>query len=209
MRAPLTLPERTYLLAYDRDRDRMGRCRWLAYAVRAAALADLTATGHIVDDRGHATAVDGVRPPVDPILRDVLAEVAATGRGGRKWSTLVTRHRRETENAVAARLDADGYIRLESPATWWRGARVELRDPRAVTRNADAFAATVRGATPIERTPPADVALIAILAVASIRTGLTKEQRREYADRVKAAIAAAGAAADGLKRAIRDANTVS
>lgn len=205
MRAPLTLPGRTYLLSFDRERDRLGSRSWLGYALRTAAVVDLLTTGHLTDEGGRAIPVAGGRQPADPVLRAVLDEIVAAG--GKKWRSLPSRGRPWIEKAVAAQLDADGYIRVEPKSAWWRRSRIELRDPRAVTRLADSVDAILRGPMPIERTAPADVALIAILAVAKIRTGLNRTQQREYADRIKAAIAAAGAPVDGLKHAIRQASS--
>jgi hypothetical protein len=205
MRAPLTLPGRTYLLAFDRERNRLGSRTWLGYALRTAAAVDLLTTGHLADEGGRAIPVAGIRRPADPVLRAVLDEIVAAG--GKKWRALPNRGRPWITKAVAAQLDADGYIRVEPTSAWWRRSRIELRDPRVVTRLADSVDAIVRGSMPIERTPPADVALVAILAVAKIRTGISRTQEREYADRIKAAIAAAGAPIDGLKHAIRQANS--
>jgi hypothetical protein len=202
MRKPLSLAGRTYLLAFDRDRDRLANRTWLGYALRGAALAELVAAGRVVDDNGRAVAVPGVRPPSDPVLRAVLADL-----GGRRWRALAGRNRRETERAVAAGLEADGYIRVLRPATRWRRSRIELRDPRALTRLTEQVSAIIRGPLPIARTPAVDVALIAILAAAGIKTGITKLQRGEYADRIAAAITAAGAPIDGMKHAISQARS--
>lgn len=204
MRTPLSLPGRTYLLAFDRDRDRMANRQWLAYALRAAALAELVIGGHLADVDGVAVPVPGVRPPDDPVLRGVLDDV-----GRRKWRALAGRQRRETQNAVAAQLVAAGYLGVERAATRWRRALIEVRDPLVLTRLTEQVSATLRSPLPINRTPRADVALIAILAVAGIKTGLTKVQRREYADRIAAAVTAAGAPIDGLKHAISQARAAS
>jgi Golgi phosphoprotein 3 (GPP34) len=197
----LSLPTRIYLLAYDQDRDRLAHRTWLGHALRAGALADLLAGGYLTDAGGRAATVAGPPPPADPVLRHVLADT-----GNRRWRTLVGRDHRGTENAVVAHLDAAGLIRIESPATLWRRPRIELRDPRGRSRLAEQVSATLRGPLPIDRTDAADVTLIAILAVAGLTTAITRAQRKEYADRIAAAVTAAGAPVAGLKQAIRQAS---
>ena len=200
MTTSLSLPGRVYLLAFDRERDRLGSRMWLGYALRAAALAELVVDGRVIDEGGRGVAVAGVRPPNDPVLRAVLEDL-----GGRTWRALASRRRREIENAVAAQLDASGHIRILRPTTVWRRSRIELHNPRLHTRLTERVSAILRGSVPVDRTPPVDVALVAILAVAEIRSGMTKSQRKEYADRVTAAIKSAGPPIDGLKHAISQA----
>jgi hypothetical protein len=146
------LAAQTYLLAYDRDREKVRGRTWLGYTLRAAALADLWATGHLVDGGGRAVAGPEVAPPADPVLRDIWADATATPR---RWEALINRDRRGIEKAILAQLETAGTIGIERPATWWRGARIEVRDPLALTRLAAGVAATLRGPHRLERLPAA------------------------------------------------------
>jgi Golgi phosphoprotein 3 (GPP34) len=203
MQLPESLPARVYLAAYDAERNRLTGRSWLGYALRGAALADLLLSGHIVDDNGRVQPGTLRTASTDPVLQDVLSEVVAAP--GVRWRSLVNRHRRETKNAVAAQLDAGGWIQLDRPATWWRRSRISLRDVRSVSRVKEQVAAVLRSPMPIDRTPPTEVALVAVLALAEIRTAISRDQKRQYGDRIKAAVVAAGPPIDALKHAISQA----
>jgi hypothetical protein len=199
MTPPTSLPARAFLLSWDRERDKLNR-HWLPHLLRAAALSDLWASGDIVDQDGHAAVAAG-RPPSDPVLRDVWTEV---GEAPARWRALVGRKRRETEDAVTEQLDAAGAIRIERAATRFRRPLLEVRNPLLFTRASDRFGAVLRSS---ERMTAADAALIGVLSVAGMRTAISKEQRREYADRIAKAVALGGPAVPALRHAISQARS--
>jgi len=203
MQLPESLPARVYLAAFDTERDRLTGRTWLAYALRSAALADLRLSGHIVDENGRVAPGTERHEPRDPVLRHVWSEVVAAP--GRRWRSLVGANRRTTKDAVTGQLDDGGWVQVDRPATWWRRSRVTVRDARAVGRVKEQVAASLRSPMPIERLAATDVALIAVLAVAEIRTAISKEQKREHGARIKSAIAAGGPPIDALKHAIAQA----
>ena len=98
-------------------------------------------------------------------------------------------------------------IRVLRESTWWRGSKIELTDPRVRTRLEARVAAILRGPTPVDRLDPRDVALVAVLVTGEVRTGVSKTQRRDHADRVAAVVARGGPAVVGLKRALRAARS--
>jgi hypothetical protein len=205
MSLPDSLPARAYLLAYDRDRDRLTGQMLLAYALRGAALVDLWTSGHVVDEDGHVGVPTGARPPADPVLRGVWDEVIDGDRRG--WEAWIRRHRGETEASVRSHLEAGGWIRVVRPGTRFRRARIEMRDPRVLTRLATQVGSALRGPTPIERLDSRAVGLVAVLAAADVRTAISKERKREYAQRIDAAVARSGPAVVALKRALRQARS--
>jgi hypothetical protein len=203
MTTPDSVPARAYLLAYDRERQRFGGRMWLGYTLRGAALADLWATGHLTDTDGRPAT--GTRPPADPVLRAVWTEIAE--HGPRSWESWVKRNRGATDTAIRTQLAADRCVRVIREPTWWRPAKIEISDPRVFGRLDARVGATLRGPTPIARVHPRDTALVAVLVTGDVRTGISKAQRREHATRIDAAVAAAGPAVAGLKRALRQARS--
>lgn len=199
MRTPHSVAATAYLLHYDRGRGRL-RSTWLGYAVRAAALSDLWAAGGLIDDGGRARATNR-RPPTDPVLRELWSEVSDAPV---RWRTLIRRNRRRTENAVAAELEVGGTIRINRPARRFRRADIEMRDPLVLTRLEARVGALLRSADPFA---PADAALIGVLAVADVRTAISKQRAREYADRIATAVAGGGPAVPALRHAIRQARS--
>ena len=120
----------------------------------------------------------------------------------RRWQHWI--RQRNIEELV--RSDLTGrWIRIERPARFLRRARVSVRDPRALTRLHSLVAATVRGPTPVDRLPERDVMLVALLAVADVRTVISRDRRRDQARRIDQMIEQAGAPAAALRRAITQA----
>jgi Golgi phosphoprotein 3 (GPP34) len=200
---PESLPARAYLLGIDPEAGRIADRTWFGYTLRAAALADLHARGHLVDDAG-AAATHGP-PPRDPVLRSVWDEV---GEGQPiRWNTLIRRRRRELESAVREQLADGGWIRVTREPTRFRAARIEMRDPRALTRVTAHLHATLRGVMPISRADPRDAALVAVLAAGGVKTALPKELRRRYDRRIADAITRTTPVAGALKSALRQARS--
>ncbi len=203
MTIPDSVPARAYLLAYDVDRERLTGRTWLGYTLRAAALADLFATGHLtdVDGRPHA----GSRRPADPVLAAVWKEISDDKP--RSWERWVGRGRGEIDRAVRAQLVAARVIRVTREPTWLRTAKIEITDPRARTRLDARVGAALRGPTPVNRLDPRDAALVAVLVIGEVRAGVSRTQKREYATRVAAMVARGGPPMIGLKRALRAARS--
>ncbi|HEY2793324.1 MAG TPA: GPP34 family phosphoprotein [Micromonosporaceae bacterium] len=199
MTPPTSLPARAYVLSWDRDRDRPSRT-WTGYVLRAAALSDLWATGELADRDGRVV-LTGRTPPSDPVLRDVWTEI---GDAPDRWKHLVARNRSQIEKAVARQLDQAGVIGIEREATRLRRARVEVRNPLTFTRTFDRLGALLRSS---ERLSDPDAALIGVLSVAGVRTAISKEHSREYADRIARAIAQSGPAVPALRHALHQARS--
>ena len=202
---PETVPGRTYLLAYDRDRGRLAGRMWLGYTLRAAVLAELWATGQLIERDGRPSVPPTGRPPTDPVLREVWQEIADDKP--RRWDGWIKRNRGGTEAAIRRQLATQRFLRVEREPTWWRPAKIEITDSRVHTRLDARVGATLRGPMPIDRVDARDAAVIAVLVTGDVRTGVSKLQRREYADRITAAITRCGPPVAGLKRALRQARS--
>jgi hypothetical protein len=89
----------------------------------------------------------------------------------------------------------------------WRTSRIDVRDPLAVSRLGDRVRALLRGPQRFARLPRTDAALVGLVAVAGMRTAISKELKREYADRIAEAIALGGPAVGALRRVLRQARS--
>jgi hypothetical protein len=197
---PDTVAGRAYLALYDRDRGRLARRSWTGQLLGAAAVADLFLRGYLADDGGT------VKPAVDLPVPDngVLAEVwrRVTDDRPRRWQHWI--RQRNIEELVRADLTGR-WIRIDRPPRLLRRARVSVRDPRVLTRLHSLVAATLRAPTPVDRLPERDVMLLALLAVADVRTVIPRDRRRDHARRIDQMIEQAGPPAAALKRAVTQA----
>ncbi|GAA4983811.1 GOLPH3/VPS74 family protein [Kitasatospora paranensis] len=196
---PGSLPGMLYLLAYDPERGRLTGTRNLEMLLRAAALTELLHRGLLRDADGKAAIAAKAPAGLDPLLGELLAEVAE--RRPTAWRTIVAR-RRHTVRTVTAQLAAAGLLRTEQhrilglfPAT-----RIELRDPRPRRALVATFDAALR--TPLGRVEPRAAALVALAAAAQLRLLLSHRRRREHRDRIRQLTLLCGPLPLALRQAI-------
>ncbi len=200
---PDTLTGRAYLAMYDRDRGRLTSRRWAGQLLGAAAVTDLYLGGYLADDGGLAKAAASRDAPGNAVLAEVWRRV--TDSRPRRWQHWV--HQRKIEELVRADLTGR-WIRVERPAGFLRRARISPRDPRTLTRLSALVTAALRGPMPVDRLPERDTALAALLAIADIRTVITRDRRREHARRIDQMIEHTGPPAIALRRAINQARHI-
>lgn len=197
MSLPESLPERMYLLAYDVDKNRLTGRSQLGLVLRAAALAELYLTERLTDDGGRPR-VTGGRPTGDPLLDDLLRQIA-DGRP-KAWYRWVGRQEHGTVRAVRDRLEADRRISVTRRVL--RPAKVELRDRLAVKEYADGVRAALR--RPAARAEPRTAAVLALAARGEIRTVVSRRERREQRKRLDELAVYTGPVADALRKAMRN-----
>src|SRR5215471_6548508 len=110
MTLPESLPARLYLLAYDTEKNRVTAQSRLGLVLRAAALADLYLTGRVTDENGKARAAGDRRPAGDPLLDEVLQQVAE--HRPRSWQGWIA-HGHPAIRTVRTQLEDERYIRVE------------------------------------------------------------------------------------------------
>jgi len=200
MAVPDSLPQRVFLLAYNPDKGRVGMGTNLGAMLRAAALADLYLRDHLTDAGGRA-AVDVRRPCHDPVLEEVVEEIA--GSKPRKWQSWVGRRQRAIIGAVRRQLSDGGLVRLEPrrilglfPTT-----RVTIRDPRVRKE----LLGRVNGAlrNPIDRVDPADAVLVAIVAAGELTIVLDRKTKRANKRRIQGLTELSGPVGPALHKAIQ------
>jgi hypothetical protein len=106
MDAPMSLPQKLYLLAYDVGRQRLGSRLELGYALRAAALVDLAHRGHLSNQDGRVQVEDP--HCADHVLNAVLTQIAGTTP--RSWRHWVRAGHRSITGAVQDQLHVLGRI---------------------------------------------------------------------------------------------------
>lgn len=200
---PDTVAGRAYLALYDRDRGRLARRSWTGQLLGAAAVADLYLRGYLADDGGTVKPAADLPVPGNGVLAEVWRRIADDRP--RRWQHWV--RQRNIEELVRADLTGR-WIRIDRPPRLLRRARISVRDPRALTRLHSLVAATLRGPTPVDRLPERDVMLVALLAVADVRTAISRDRRRDQARRIDQMIERAGPPAAALRRAITQARRV-
>jgi len=196
MTLPESLPARLYLLAYDTEKNRVTAQSRLSLVLRAAVLADLYLAGRVTDENGKARATGDRRPTGDPLLDEVLQQLAE--HRPRSWQGWIA-SRQPTVRTVRTQLEAGLYIRVEHRMIL--PDRVELRDRRAVKQYADEVRAELRG--PASRTEPRTAAVLALAARGEIATVISRSERREYRQRLDELAIYTGPIADSLRKAWR------
>jgi hypothetical protein len=197
---PDTLPGRAYLTLYDRERGRLASRSWTGQLLGAAAVAELYLRGYLADDAGVAKPAAGHPAPANAVLAEVWQRIAEDKP--RRWQHWI----RQRNIEALVRIDlSHRFIRIDRPPRILRRARVSLRDPRALTRLHSLVGATLRGPTPVDRLPSGDAMLVALLAVAGVRTVVPRDRRRQHARRIDQMIERAGPPAAALRRAISQA----
>ncbi|PSK96283.1 Golgi phosphoprotein 3 GPP34 [Murinocardiopsis flavida] len=200
----LTLPQRLYLLSYDIDQNRFDPVS-IAYRGQllcAAALAQLTAAGQL---RVHNATAERTtaRPPEDPFLADVLADVSPDKP--RHFNSAVYLRAAEAEKAVREQLTANGTITVDRgralgifpTRTVTLGHPEQVRVLREHTRNA------VLAGHDAAAVPFGDAALAAIAAEGDIWTAFTPGERSAHRPMLTAIQERFDTAVPGLRIAIR------
>ena len=196
MTLPESLPARLYLLAYDTEKNRVTAQSSLGLVLRAAVLADLYLTGRVTDDNGKARGTGDRRPTGDPLLDEVLQQLAE--HRPRSWQGWIA-SAQPTVRTVRTQLEASLCIRVEHRMIL--PDRVELRDRRAVEQYADEVRAELRG--PASRTEPRTAAVLALAARGEVATVISRSERREYRQRLDELAVYTGPIADSLRKAWR------
>lgn len=200
MEVPDSLPQRVFLLAYNPDKGKVGLGTHLGAMLRAAALAGLYLDGRLTDERGRA-AVPARRPCADPVLEELLEEIA--GSKPRKWQSWIDRGHRATVSAVRGQLGDAGVVRLEPrrilglfPTT-----RVTLRDPRVRKQLLGRVSGALKN--PLGRVDPADAALVTIVAAGNLQHVLDRKARRTDKRRIEELAGLSGPIGPALRKAVR------
>lgn len=196
MTLPESLPARLYLLAYDTKKNRMTAQSQLGLVLRAAALADLYLAGRVTDENGKVHATGDRRPTGDPVLDEVLQQLAEDRP--RSWYGWIARGQ-PTVRTVRTQLEAGLCIRVEHRRLL--PDRVELLDPVAVQRYADELRGEL--SRPASRTEPRTAAVLALAARGEIATLISRSERREHRQYLDELAASTGPIADALRKAWR------
>ncbi len=196
MTLPESLPARLYLLAYDTEKNRVTAQSQLGLVLRAAALADLYLTGRVTDENGKARAAGDRRPTGDPLLDEVLQQLAE--HRPRSWQGWIARGL-PTVPTVRTQLEAGQCIRVEHRMIL--PDRVELLDRVVVQRYADELRAELR--RPASRTEPRTAAVLALAARGEIATVISRSERREHRQYLDELAVYTGPIADALRKAWR------
>jgi hypothetical protein len=199
---PATLPARLYLLAYDRQKRRIRGGGHLGLALRAAALADLYLTGHLVDERGKAhTAI--APKPTDPILQAVLEQVEASTP--RRWTHWIAKHAGRTPRAVRDELERSGWLHIEPrrilgiiPAD-----QIGLRQEHQVARLMTDATNLIRSGQLVSRLDRRQTTLVALATTAGLPTVMSGAERRQYKARLAEFGDQVGPVIPALRKAIQ------
>lgn len=196
MTLPESLPARMYLLAYDAGKNRMTAHSRLGLVLRAAALTDLYLAGRVTDENGKARVAGDQRPAGDPLLDEMLRQLAE--HRPRSWQGWIA-HGKPAIRTVSAQLEADLRIRVEHRRIL--ADRVELRDPYVVQQYADELRAELR--RPASRPAPRTAAVLALADRGEITTLISRSERREHRQRLDELAVSTGPIADALRKAWR------
>ena len=196
MTLPESLPARLYLLAYDTGKNRVTAQSQLGLVLRAAALADLYLAGRVTDENGKARVTGDRRPTGDPLLDEVLQQLAE--HRPRSWQGWIA-HGQPAVRTVRTQLEAGLCILVEHRRI--RPDRVDLRDRPAVQRYADEVRAELR--RPASRTEPRTAAVLALAARGEISTVISRSERREHRRYLDELAVCTGPIADALRKAWR------
>jgi Golgi phosphoprotein 3 (GPP34) len=202
---PQALPGRLYLLAYDRQKGKLRGGAFLAYALRAAALADLNLSGHLVDEGGKVHTAIGPTPK-DPFLKAVLDQIGESKP--RSWQHWVTKSVGQAPRAVRDQLEHAGWLRIEPrrilgiiPAD-----TIGLRQEHLVARLLTESLNPLRRGQLIARIDRRQAALVALAATAGLPTVLSGAERRQHKQRLLEFADRGGPAITALRKAIESHN---
>lgn len=198
----LTLPEKTYLLTYDVQREKLTNGRFRGQLVRAAALIELTIGGQLTDRDGKAAGTSA-NPPADPLLATVLAELGPDQ--ARSWRRLVDHRPRAAEHAVRGSLTDKGIVTVREGKVLGLLPRFDVipADPAKIATLQQAARAAVAPETPVEKVPVEDAALAVLAAAGEVTTVFSRMERRRHKERLQQLGARLGGVAPALHRAIQ------
>ena len=194
MTLPDSLPARLYLLAYDTKKNRITARSQLGLVLRAAALTDLYLAGRVTDENGKVRATGDPRPTGDPLLDEVLQQLAE--HRPRSWRGWIA-HGQPAVRAVRAQLEAGRIIRVEHRMIL--PDKVELLDRTAVARYGSELRAELR--RPVSRVEPRAAAVLALAARGEIATVISRSERREHRQYLDELAVYTGPIADALRKA--------
>lgn len=199
--ATLSLPQRLYLLSWDRERRRFTGSGERDLLLRAGALAELLLAGLLKDDDGRVAVVSGAKPPADPFLAEVLAQVEA-GKP-RKWQHWVNHRARRAPQTVRDQLAAGRWVSVEPRRLLgvFPADRVVARDPRAVRKLTDAATAALR-APRADTVPAAEAAAAALAATVHLRTVVSRKEARARRERIQTLGARIAPVPTALRKAV-------
>jgi len=198
MTLPESLPARLYLLACDAEKNRVTAQSQLGLVLRAAALVDLYLAGLVTDENGKVRAVGDRRPTGDPLLDELLRQIAEHQPQPRSWHGWIARGQ-PAVRTVRMQLEAGCCIRVERRML--RPDRVELLDRSAVQQYADELRGELRQhASGIEAR---SAAVLALAARGEIATVISRSERREHRQYLDELAVHTGPIADALRKAWR------
>ena len=199
--APDTLPATLCLLAWDADKQRFAQSQELGYVVRGAALVDLSLRGCLSDDEGKVRA-SGTKRTGDRVLDDVLRQISDDRP--RSWGAWVRRGARPTLTAVQDQLASARIASVDDRRVLgiFPGRRVAVTDPAAVEAAQAALHKVVAGHEPVTER---DAAVVALVAAGDLRSALSRQERKEYGERVTACAEHAAPAVRKVLRGVKSA----
>jgi len=198
MTLPESLPSRLYLLACDTEKNRVTAQSQLGLVLRAAALADLYLAGLVTDENGKVRAVGDRRPTGDPLLDELLQQIAEHQPQRRSWHGWIVRGQ-PAVRTVRTQLEAGCCIRVERRMLL--PDRVELLDRSAVQQYADELRGELRRHA--SRIEARSAAVLALAARGEIATVISRSERREHRQYLDELAVHTGPIADALRKAWR------
>lgn len=174
----------------------------LGHLLRAAALVDLQLSGHLVDEDGRAK-VAAKPSPADPVLAAVLEDIRSTSP--RKWRHWVDRRRGAIVRELRSELEQSRVIKVERRRRFlvFPVERITVRQPLVRRQLLQATTDTLRPARLVTRIDLRDAALAVLAATADVRIVISKEQRRQYKDRLAQLAVRIGPVVPALKKSIQ------
>ncbi|HEX4721509.1 MAG TPA: GPP34 family phosphoprotein [Pseudonocardiaceae bacterium] len=198
---PDTLPARLCLLGWDADKQRFTQGQELGYVVRGAALVDLSLRGCLSDDEGKVRA-SGSKRTGDRVLDDVLRQIGEDRP--RSWGAWVRRGARPTLAAVQDQLASARIASVDERRRLgiFPGRRVAVTDPAAALAAHQALHEVVVGR---RRMSEWDAAVVALVAAGDLRSALSRQERKQYGERVTACADEAPPAVRKVLRGVKSA----
>ncbi|MEV6282191.1 GPP34 family phosphoprotein [Kribbella sp. NPDC051770] len=203
---PDGLPERLYLLALDPMTGKLSNRSRLGLMLRAAALTELQLDGKLSDQDDRVVAVGTQIPARSPLGEQVFAEVEAGGR--KRWKYWVERHARTAVPAVRDELERTRLIRVEHYRRLlvFPAERITLRQPLVRRQLLQAATDTLRPARLVTRVDLRDAALVVLASAGELKPVLSKEQRKQYKDRIAQLTIRVGPVGPALRKAVQQQN---
>lgn len=183
MNKPDSLAANLFLLAFDLRKERLISRQELGYFLRAACLAELLMTGHLVDKSGKAMV--GTPPvgllPAPTAVWEKIAE--APPRSWRRW---ISADRKLAFDLARDELAAAGVIKVEHRRLLglFPSTRITPRQPYVARRLQEQVDRAIRGGQPVTRIDPTIRTLAALAGAGELRAVLSWTERRRYKARL-------------------------